>query len=155
MFDAERGALESILSSWLTGSIEHVGSTAVHGLDAKPVIDIMAPVQGLEESRPAIDVVTSAGYAYFPYKADVMHWFCKPSPTYRTHHLHLVPYESAHWQERLAFRDALRNSPELAAEYADLKYSLVEQFRHDREAYTDAKTPFVRRVLLKLSDGSA
>ena len=76
-----------------------------------------------------------------------MHWFCKPSPQSRTHHLHLVPYGSALWMQRLRFRDALRADPALAAEYAALKCELARRFRHDREAYTEAKTPFVERVL--------
>lgn len=153
-FEAERVMLESALSEWLTGPIVHVGSTAVPGLPAKPVIDIMAPVQSLESSLSAIDAAVAVGYVYFPYMAEMMHWFCKPSDAYRTHHLHLVPYESPLWLQRLAFRNALRHSPELASEYAELKCSLAKKFRHDREAYTQAKTPFVNRVLCELSIGN-
>ena len=93
-FEEERALLESLIGEWRDGEIEHVGSTAVPGLAAKPVIDVMFGVQSLEASRPAIDVLTSHGYAYFPYKGDVMHWLCKPSDEYRTHHLHLVPYQT-------------------------------------------------------------
>ena len=99
----------------------------------------MAPVKTLEASRPAIDAAPSAGYVYYPYKAEVMHWFCKPSPHFRTHHLHLVPFGSALWYQRLAFRDALRQSATLAAAYADLKLRLAAEFRLDREAYTDGQ----------------
>ena len=147
MFEAERLSLEEELAPWLAGAIEHIGSTAVPLLLAKPIIDIMAPVITLEQSRAAIDVVCRAGYLYYPYKADLMHWFCKPSPGMRTHHLHLVPRGSALWIERLTFRDALRKSPTLANEYAALKTRFAAQFRTDREAYTDAKTPFVKMVL--------
>ena len=153
-FEAERGLLESLLAKWLVGSIEHIGSTAVPGLPAKPVIDIMAPVKSLDGSRPAITTLVEAGYVYFPYKVDVMHWFCKPSPYYRTHHLHLVPINNPHWLQRLAFRDALLNKPKLATEYADLKYALAERFRLDREAYTESKTTFVDRVLSDLITGA-
>ncbi len=146
-FEAERSLLEGILSPWLAGRIEHIGSTAVPGLAAKPVIDVMAPVQSLEASRAAIEAATAAGYVYFPYKPDEMHWFCKPSPAHRTHHLHLVPFGSPLWQQRLAFRDALRADPALAAEYAALKARLATEFRRDREAYTEGKTPFISRVL--------
>jgi GrpB-like predicted nucleotidyltransferase (UPF0157 family) len=146
-FAVERMLLEATLAPWLAGQIEHIGSTAVPLLAAKPVIDIMAPVHSFQASRPAIEAAATAGYVYYPYKSDVMHWFCKPSPNHRTHHLHLVPFDSQLWHQRLAFRDALRQNPSLAAEYANLKLSLVERFRLDREAYTEAKASFVQRVL--------
>jgi GrpB-like predicted nucleotidyltransferase (UPF0157 family) len=150
-FEAERSLLEKVLAPWLAGSIEHIGSTAVPLLSAKPVIDIMAPVHTLEASRAAIEAATSAGYVYYPYKAEAMHWFCKPSPNLRTHHLHLVPLGSPLWYRRLGFRDALRKNPVLAAEYAELKLRLAEEFGLDREAYTEAKTPFVNRVLSEIN----
>jgi GrpB-like predicted nucleotidyltransferase (UPF0157 family) len=131
----------------LVGEIQHIGSTAVVGLAAKPVIDIMAPVASLRESEAAIAAAGQLGYLHHPYRAEVMHWFCKPSPLVRTHHLHLVPFESPLWLERLAFRNALRANQALASEYAQLKLGLAEQFPGDREAYTQAKGPFVQRVL--------
>jgi GrpB-like predicted nucleotidyltransferase (UPF0157 family) len=76
-----------------------------------------------------------------------MHWFCKPSFVLRTHHLHLVPFRSGLWEERLAFRDCLRQKPHVASAYAALKYRLAESFRFDREGYTEAKTAFIRKVL--------
>lgn len=90
----EHTVLNMALSDWLTGAIEHVGSTAVPGLAAKPVFDIMVGVESLEASRPAIAVLGKIDYCYFPYRAESMHWFCKPSPSFRTHHLHLVPFQS-------------------------------------------------------------
>ena len=146
-FEVERSLLEVALSPWLVGTIQHIGSTAVANLPAKPVIDIMAPVRSLQVSRPAIEAAAALGYVYYPYKSDVMHWFCKPSPAHRTHHLHLVPNESELWHRQLAFRDALRRNQSLAAEYTNLKKSLSERFRLNREAYTEAKAPFIERVL--------
>ncbi len=124
-----------------------MGQAASSGLAAKPVIDIMAGVQSLEASRPAIAVVAHLSYVYFPYKADEMHWFCKPSPSLRTHHFPLVPIASPLWAQRLRFRDALRSDAAMAAQYAALKLQLANQLPLDREAYTDGKTDFVRRVL--------
>jgi GrpB-like predicted nucleotidyltransferase (UPF0157 family) len=144
-FEQER----ALLAAGLAGGIEHIGSTAVPGLAAKPVIDIMAPVHSLAASRDAIEAATSLGYAYYPYKPEAMHWFCKPSPAHRTHHLHLVPAGSTLWCQRIAFREALRASPALAAEYAELKIRFAARHRFDREAYTQAKAPFVERVLAK------
>jgi GrpB-like predicted nucleotidyltransferase (UPF0157 family) len=146
-FEIERQLLLAVLEPWLAGPIEHVGSTAIPGLRAKPIIDIMAAVRSLQDSRPAIDAVRALEYHYFPYRSDMMHWFCKPSPSARTHHLHLVPTGSQLWADRLSFRDYLRSHPQTAADYVALKDQLVEKHRLDREAYTEAKTPFVRDVL--------
>ncbi len=149
MFEAEKIFLIEVIGQWLCGSIEHVGSTSVPGLIAKPVIDIMFGVQSLEKSRPAIDVLTNNGYQYFAYKDDVMHWFCKPSDAFRTHHLHLIPYQSQLWQQRLLFRDLLRLNSDIAHEYSVLKQNLAQCYRDDREAYTREKWPFIQRVLEK------
>jgi GrpB-like predicted nucleotidyltransferase (UPF0157 family) len=146
-FAAEKAALQAALSPWLVGEIEHIGSTAVVGLFAKPVIDIMAPVASLEDSVAAIPAALAIGYLHHPYREQVMHWFCKPSPEIRTHHLHLVPLGSQLWVERLAFRDALRENLSLSSDYSALKMRLAELYRTDREAYTNAKAPFVQGVV--------
>jgi GrpB-like predicted nucleotidyltransferase (UPF0157 family) len=153
LFELERQRLSRFLGPWLAGPIEHVGSTAVPGLPAKPVIDVMAAVESLEASRDALAVLPEAGYQYAPYRADVMHWLCKPGFSFRTHHLHLVPYRSLLWSERIAFRDRLRSDPVVAREYAELKHLLAEVHRFDREAYTDGKGPFIERVLRDLYRG--
>lgn len=145
-FDEERIALLHIVGAWLVGPIEHIGSTAVAGLAAKPVIDIMAGVDTLEASRPALAALADFGYRYAPYRAESEHWFCKPSPAFRTHHLHLIPLDSPPWIEAIAFRDYLRQHPQIAAEYGDLKQRLAQEHRLDREAYTEAKSPFVARI---------
>jgi GrpB-like predicted nucleotidyltransferase (UPF0157 family) len=146
-FEIESANLASLLGAWRRGPIEHVGSTAVPGLRAKPVIDVMVGVTSLEASAPAKQVLADAGYHYSAYRTDVMHWFCKPSFAFRTHHIHLIPFESDLWFQRLAFRDALRADRMLATEYAELKQELARTFEFDREAYTAAKTPFVAHVL--------
>jgi GrpB-like predicted nucleotidyltransferase (UPF0157 family) len=146
-FEEERMLLEGALAPWIVGPIEHIGSTAVPELLAKPIIDIMVGVRDLPSSLDARDALAPLHYEYFPYRADVMHWFCKPSPARRTHHLHLVPVSSRLWAERLAFRDHLRASAEARNEYALLKASLAEHFRFDREAYTDAKADFVASIV--------
>lgn len=155
LFAGEAQRLQTLLSRWLAGAVEHIGSTAVPGLSAKPVIDIMAPVVSLSDSSPAIEVLRSLNYCYFPYKPTEMHWFCKPSPAYRTHHLHLVPVASGMWQQRLAFRDALRRLPELAREYERLKTRLAATHTEDREAYTEGKAPFIAAVLKQVTTGAA
>ena len=147
LFAAERALLEPVLRPWLAGPIEHIGSTAIPGLPAKPVIDIMAGVRDLASSHGAQAALADLHYMYSPYRSDVMHWFCKPSPAHRTHHLHLVPVSSSLWSGRLAFRDYLRKSASAADEYAKLKIDLAERYRFDREAYTEAKSDFVRSII--------
>jgi len=150
-FAAERAALADAIGAWATGGIHHVGSTAVPGLDAKPIIDILVGVDSLDASRDSFDHLAALGYLYAPYRIEEMHWFCKPHPSRRTHHLHLVPTRSGRFRDELAFRDMLRSDGEFAQEYAALKHELAERFADDREAYTDAKSDFIRSVLARNS----
>lgn len=145
-FAAEAALLEGAIGGFVEGGIHHVGSTAVPGLSAKPVIDIVVGIRDLEGARQAFPPLAALGYQYFPYRS-WMHWFCKPSPTNRTHHLHLVPHRDPPFRDRLAFRDHLRQHPAVAVEYARLKCELARRYRRDREAYTDGKTEFVARVV--------
>jgi GrpB-like predicted nucleotidyltransferase (UPF0157 family) len=147
LFEEEKSALADAIGDFVTGGIHHVGSTAVPGLDAKPIIDILIGVKSLDASRPAFDRLAGLGYMYAPYRADEMHWFCKPNPSRRTHHLHLAPVDDKRYRDELAFRDRLRASPDLAQSYADLKRSLARRFEHDREAYTQAKATFIGEAL--------
>jgi GrpB-like predicted nucleotidyltransferase (UPF0157 family) len=154
-FVEERALFVETIDRWIAGGIEHIGSTAIPGTPAKPVIDIMVGVESLDASRPALPKLAEIGYMYFPYRPDVMHWFCKPSPAFRTHHLHLVPIGSRLWIERLAFRDYLRANPSKVSEYAELKRRLAIQYEWDREAYTDAKGPFIESILKLALDTAA
>ena len=152
-FEEERKALAHAIGDYVIGTIEHIGSTAVPGLAAKPVIDIMVGVESLDASRPVLSMLDALEYCYFPYRPDEEHWFCKPSPQFRTHHLHLVPFGGRSWIERVAFRDYLRTHADAAAGYESLKRQLADRYRFDREAYTDAKEPFIRRTLALALDG--
>src|SRR5882724_8467507 len=145
-FQEETNVLRLALAGWLVGPIEHIGSTAIPGLAAKPVIDIMAGVQSLDASRPAIAAATGMGYCYAPYQPELEHWFCKPSPAFRTHHLHLVPVATPRWSRSIAFRDYLRAHADVASEYEALKRRWAHEHRLDREAYTQAKGPFIDRI---------
>ncbi|HEX4467719.1 MAG TPA: GNAT family N-acetyltransferase [Solirubrobacteraceae bacterium] len=147
LFEVERELLEGPLEPYLNGGIHHVGSTAIPGLAAKPVIDILAGIEDLASSRAALAELERLDYLYAPYRAAEMHWLCKPSPARRTHHLHLVPTGSARYAAELAFRDALRADDALAREYEQLKLTLAGRHADDREAYTQAKAPFIERVL--------
>jgi GrpB-like predicted nucleotidyltransferase (UPF0157 family) len=146
-FEVERIALEGEIADWIVDGVHHVGSTAVPGLEAKPIVDILVGVHGLEQAKECFAPLARLGYLYAPYLPEEMHWFCKPDPSRRTHHLHLVPVDSPRYRNELAFRDRLRQEPVLAEEYAVLKRGLASRFADDREAYTDAKSDFVRRAL--------
>jgi GrpB-like predicted nucleotidyltransferase (UPF0157 family) len=146
-FERERVFLERAIGPWVAAGIHHVGSTAVPGLDAKPIIDILVGVESLPVSRACFEPLAGLDYLYAPYRSEEMHWFCKPDPSRRTHHLHLVPVGSARYRDELAFRDHLRSSPGAARAYAELKHRLAADFEYDREGYTDAKADFIVRAL--------
>jgi|SRR6476646_473231 len=146
-FELERELLEGAIGRWVEGGIHHVGSTAVAGLEAKPIIDVLVGVRDLETARACFEPLAELDYLYAPYLPKEMHWFCKPEPAHRTHHLHLVPINSPRYRDELAFRDRLRADPQLAADYALLKRDLATRHPNDREAYTVGKTIFIAAAL--------
>jgi GrpB-like predicted nucleotidyltransferase (UPF0157 family) len=119
----------------------------VPGLDAKPILDLLVGVEDLVISRACFEPLAGLEYLYTPYLPEEMHWFCKPDPSRRTHHLHLVPCDSPRYRDELAFRDCLRASHEKARDYAKLKHQLAASFEYDREGYTNAKADFIKRTL--------
>ncbi|NRA35417.1 MAG: GrpB family protein [Polyangiaceae bacterium] len=149
-FEFERILLTRALGPWRSGPIEHVGSTAVPGLISTPIVDIMVGVESLQASRPAVRTAAQLGYCFFPYRAEEMHWFCKPTFEVRSHQLYLVPVGGRVWQEQIALRDELRKNQELATEYAALKRQLAATFPNDQEAYTEGKEPFVKGLMSRL-----
>lgn len=148
-FEVERVLLERVLAPWLEGGIHHIGSTAIPGIAAKPIIDIIAGVRDLEEARAAFDPLRQHSYHHAPHRPGIAHHFDKPTlrSSQQTHGLHLTEPESDLWRERLAFRDALRGDPELVAEYETLKVQLAKVHETDIAAYTTGKRAFVAGVL--------
>jgi GrpB-like predicted nucleotidyltransferase (UPF0157 family) len=136
----------------LVVAIEHIGSTAVPGLGAKPIIDIMVAVRRLADAEQCIGPLEGIGYEYVPEYNDIIperRYFHKGPAEGRTHHLHMVELTSDFWERHLLFRDFLRTHPEEAHRYYELKKELAARFRVDREAYTDAKTSFIESVVAK------
>jgi GrpB-like predicted nucleotidyltransferase (UPF0157 family) len=149
VFEAERWRLEKIAPRAFL-AIEHIGSTAVPGLVAKPIVDLLAGVETLEGVDALIERLCANGYVTskdFNAALTDRKWLMRWRDGRRTHHLHIVVLGGAPWNARLAFRDALRRDAALAGRYADLKRRLAIEHRADREAYTDAKTDFVAAVL--------
>jgi GrpB-like predicted nucleotidyltransferase (UPF0157 family) len=129
-------------------SIEHVGSTAIPGLCAKPILDILVGVPDFESARQLIPALTSLRYEFRPdEEIPDRHYFRRRNSEVRTHHLSLAEPGSSHYQQTIVFRDALRSNPAVARAYADLKLELAKRFPLDRSAYLEGKTEFVHSVL--------
>lgn len=148
-FETESTRLKRILAPWLEGGIHHIGSTAVPGLSAKPIVDMMAGVHDLAEAREALGPLGEHSYLLDPHRPGIAHHCVKPSRSLSemTHALHLTEPGSDLWRERLAFRDALRDDPGLVREYESLKLRLAREYKDDPASYTAGKRDFVTRVL--------
>ena len=129
-------------------AIEHVGGTAVPGLPAKPVIDLMIGVDDIERAGPAVAGLINLGYEYIPEFESQLpdrRYFRRGSP--ESHHVHMVPVDSDYFAEHLLFRDWLREHPQAAEEYGKLKRGLAGRFPFDRDAYRAGKVPFIDMVV--------
>ena len=151
-YERERASIVEALDDVMEGiaAIEHVGSTAVPGLAAKPIIDIIVGVRELPVVERCVQPLESLGYEYrgelFP-GIPGRYYFPKGNP--RSHQLHMVEHRSEFWQRHILFRDLLRERPAVAREYEALKRELAVQYRTDRLAYTEAKTPFIESALAR------
>lgn len=149
LFEEEQSRLHGLCPEAFLG-IEHMGSTAVPTLSAKPTIDLMAGVLSLAQADAIMPVLCANAYttsAEFNATLGDRRWLMRHADGHRTHHLHLVVFESLAWRQHLAFRDALRADAGLRARYEALKIKLINQAGSDREAYTEMKTAFVKDVL--------
>jgi len=134
----------------LNPQIEHIGSTSVAGLAAKPIIDMLVGVRSLAEFERHYDRLSIYGYEYIPDYERVLpdrRFFKRVVRGVRTHHVHVVEINGLYWKRYLKFRDSLRADAWLARRYAELKRRLAARFRFDRDAYTNGKTGFVEAVL--------
>jgi GrpB-like predicted nucleotidyltransferase (UPF0157 family) len=139
--------------NWIV-DIQHIGSTAIPGLAAKPIIDIYVGVTSIQEAQQqAIKLIEELGYQFWtdnPNKEKM--FFVKGMPPFgtgRTHHIHIVEHDSNYWRARILFRNYLRSHVEEVQEYEQLKRKLMQEYSLDREAYTDAKAEFITAVLKK------
>jgi GrpB-like predicted nucleotidyltransferase (UPF0157 family) len=150
LFADERARIEAALRPF-TIAIEHVGSTSVPGLAAKPIIDILVGVDDLEVARPICIVeLTGLGYTYLAaYEA----WlpgellFRKIVDGRWTHHVHVTETTSPRWLEFTLVRDYLRRHPATAREYGELKKELATRYGDDIEGFREAKRPFIAKLL--------
>ncbi|WP_310483546.1 GrpB family protein [Chamaesiphon sp. VAR_48_metabat_403] len=153
LFEQESARLSNALDKDLITRIEHFGSTAVPGLAAKPIIDILVGVSSLALAKNvAIFQLQALGYAYWFDNPDPQRMFFVkglPPNSPRTHHIHLVESDSILW-ERLAFRDYLCDRADEAARYVRLKHDLARRFSSGREAYTAGKEDYIKSILQKI-----
>jgi GrpB-like predicted nucleotidyltransferase (UPF0157 family) len=125
-------------------AIEHIGSTSVPDLCAKPIVDILVGLRELELTDEQIAAMTELGYEYLgEYGLTGRLFFRKGDP--RTHNVHVVKHGGEHWERQLVFRDALRSDPEERLRYDAFKRRLAAE-GHSQEVYTELKTPFIRAV---------
>ena len=149
LFARQRDRLADILAPWLAAPVEHIGSTAVPGLRAKPIVDLLAPVGSLTAREAMVRALAADGWLHWPGdpRADRRLWLLRPRPEQRTHHLQVVEHADPRTRALLAFRDALRADPALALEYQHLKEHLAAEHPANRNAYTNGKAAFVAEVL--------
>lgn len=152
LFEQEAVKIKAVLEKDLITRIEHFGSTAVPGLAAKPIIDLLVGVRSLAQAKQVVvSPLASLGYAYWFDNPDSQRMFFVkglPPNSPRTHHIHMIEPNSLRW-ERLLFRDYLCQHSDEATSYAELKYSLAQRFSSDREAYTSGKAQYIEAVMEK------
>ena len=154
LFAAEAERLAPVLAAVLAPRcfrVEHVGSTAVPGLAAKPILDIAVGVSAGVAIEPILSALATAGYHY---RGDAGqaggHVLVRESaPLMRTHHLHVVDLGGAAWQAYLTFRDRLRTDADARQAYLEAKHALATRHREDRRAYTAGKSAIITALLVR------
>lgn len=149
LFDEEKERILTEISQYVV-SVEHMGSTAVPGLAAKPVIDILIGVRSLADAPHFIPPLFSLGYEYvnrYENEMPFRRYLHRKVNGEHTHHLHMVEPDTNFYKVQLAFRDYLRAHSKICDTYAALKFDLAEKYRNDRMAYTDAKSDFILGIL--------
>ncbi len=144
-YERERVRLYPVVKDVAKG-IEHIGSTSVPGLAAKPIIDIAVHLATVKQVPELLEPLARLDYTYEgEYGLPGRHFFTKGEP--RTFHLHLVDDTTNHWQRWITFRDLLRGDPKLCQAYQQLKGELARKYRFDRATYSDSKSDFINAAI--------
>ena len=151
IFKKEKKTLQKALGMMIIIDIQHVGSTAVSGIPAKPIIDIAVAVPELTRKEPEkyIESLKKVDYEYRGEDRPREHLFVKGGEEKRMCHLHMVKFGSKSWENYLLFRDYLRAHKKTAARYAELKLELAKKFPDNRKLYTAGKDNFIQKILKK------
>jgi GrpB-like predicted nucleotidyltransferase (UPF0157 family) len=145
LFAEEKARLHQAVGDCVI-AIEHVGSTSICGIAAKPIIDIAVSLEKIADGERCVEPLENIGYEYRGEHGIAGRcYFVKGEP--RTHHLHLVESNSGFWASHLLFRDYLREHPKTGKEYEMLKKELAEKYPENRNAYLEGKTVFIENVL--------
>lgn len=146
-FESEKKKISQVLPSNAI-DIEHIGSTSIVGMPAKPILDIAVSVNNLDEADLFIEPLRTLGYEYVPkLEFPNRRFFRKGEWKKGTHHLHVYECSSDEWSNNLLFRNYLRSHPEQAAVYAELKKHLASLYVEDRTTYTLMKAPFIQSII--------
>ncbi|MBU2513080.1 GrpB family protein [bacterium] len=150
LFIQEKNRLIFLLGKEMAIRVEHIGSTAVPNLAAKPTIDILVEIpKGEDVKSEIIDIMTSRGYNHMREQTDhimVVKGYTPEGFQGQCYHIHMGPKDHNELWDRLYFRDYLKANPQVTREYEDLKQELATKYKYNREAYTEAKTGFIERV---------
>ena len=131
--------------------IQHIGSTSIPQIHAKPIIDIIIGVHTIEKAGLLTKPLKHLGYEYMRDRGNprVRLFFAKGPHTRHTHHLHIVKYNGKVWRAHTSFARYLRTHKHWAKKYEVLKKKLAQKFEHDRDSYTSGKAPFIQQVMRK------
>ena len=153
LFEREKQLLKNTFGNTII-AIEHIGSTAIPDIPAKPIIDMNIGVESLEIARDMKEKFEKLGYTHRPFvpghtkkELKQRELYVKGPEAKRTHHAHVIVYGNNYWKNDLLFRDYIRNNPVRAKQYAELKKELAEKYADDRETYTKNKEQFINDTL--------
>jgi GrpB-like predicted nucleotidyltransferase (UPF0157 family) len=144
LFEKERKNLKNILGKDAV-EIEHIGSTAIPRISAKPVIDVLVGLSSMKNTNKYVKILEKFGYFYRPkfgHKRQHL-TFAKGNESSRTHYIHLVKHRGVIWKRDLGFRNYLQTHPSRAKQYDELKKKLEKKFPNDRRNYTKSKSEFI------------
>lgn len=143
LFELEKKKLEKIFPN-----IEHIGSTAIKGIKAKPIIDIDAGILNIGKVKNYIEPLKKLNYEFRQQSSKKNHaLFVKGKESNRTHYLHIIKYKGKIWENDIFFRDYLNKNKQIAKNYEKLKTKLSKKFANNRPLYTKAKKEFIKNIV--------
>ncbi len=146
LFVEEKNLLQTLIGKYVM-DIQHIGSTSIPEMIAKPIIDIGISIVEFEKGKECIKLIESLGYKYKgENEIPRRHYFVKGDT--RTHHIHMLEYNSEEWKNHIIFRDFLIKNPQIAKKYIQLKKELAKKFRNDRLSYSNGKSEFIEHILM-------
>ncbi len=148
LFDIEKNEIQNVFGDQAL-AIEHIGSTAIPGMVAKPILDLMVAVESIDNYETFTLLLEQLGYTFMHDFRDTQEHilYVKGPEECRTHYLKLTTVDSGFWKEHILFRDYLIANPQRAQQYIDLKQELLEKYADERSKYTEAKAAFILETL--------